>query len=408
VTTGVAPRGLGARFGLLWAGQSASLLGDQVTLIALPLLALGAAAATPVQIGVLGACLRLPFLLIGLPAGVWVSRAGLSRSMIGADLLRGLAVAALPVAALAGAAHFGVLVAAALAVGTGTVFFQVAYQSLVPDLVPDPARWAAANTRLSLSESVALLAGPAAGGLVVTWLAPPGALLLDAASYAVSVGTLLLAARRAPRPAPVPRRPLLREVRAGLRYVRGQPVLNAIMWVGGWYNLGSAVYDALLVLFAVRVLHLSPAHLGLAVGIGGIGFPLGSLLAGRVTARLGEGRALIAAAVPSVGGLLVGAAAAGPRPEVFLAAGTFLVGLGQGCFAVNAITLRQRAAAPELRAQATAVHRFVSWGALPLGSALAGVLAQLLGVRAAVLLAGVLAAGCFHPLLTCPDLRRRA
>ena len=164
----------------MWAGQSASLLGDQVTLIALPLLATSYAAASTFDVGLLGMCLRLPFLLVGLPAGVWVTRLGLLRSMIGADIARGLAIGLLPALVLAGQARMPLLLVAATVVGMGTVFFQVSYQSLVPELIPDETRWHGANTRLSLSESAALLCGPALGGLVVSRYAPPGALAVDA------------------------------------------------------------------------------------------------------------------------------------------------------------------------------------------------------------------------------------
>jgi hypothetical protein len=106
--------------------------------------------------------------------------------------------------------------------------------------------------------------------------------------------------------------------------------------------------------------------------------------------------------VPSVAGLVVASLAAGPAAWWPLALGTLLVGLGQGCFAVNAITLRQFAAAPSMRAQATAVHRFVSWGALPAGSLAAGIVGQEFGVRVAVVAAGLISAGCFWPLLRSP------
>jgi MFS family permease len=174
------------------------------------------------------------------------------------------------------------------------------------------------------------------------------------------------------------------------------------MWIGAAYNLGSAMYDSLLVVFAVHVLHLTPTRLGLAVALGGAGFPIGSALSGRVNRRLGIGPALIAAAVPSVGGLVVAATAAGPQPGWFLTLGTLLVGVGQGCFAVNAITLRQFASGPEMRARATAVHRFVSWGALPVGSLAAGIIGQAFGIRTAVITAGVISASCFWPLLRSP------
>ena len=396
----------------MWAGQSASLLGDQVTLIALPLLATGYVAASTFDVGLLGMCLRLPFLLVGLPAGVWVTRFGLLRSMIGADIARGLAIGLLPALVLAGQARMPVLLAAATIVGMGTVLFQVSYQSLVPELIPDETRWHGANTRLSLSESAALLVGPALGGLVVSLCAPPGALVVDAGTYAASVATLVLVASRASRATRAgrpggPSQPggsgsLRAQVRDGLRYVRNSPILNALMWTGAAYNLGSAMYDSALIVFAVHVLHLSPAETGLAVAAGGIGFPVSSALSGTINRRLGLGPSLIAAAVPSVAGLIVASLAAGPAAWWQLVLGTLLVGLGQGCFAVNAITLRQFAATPAMRAQATAVHRFVSWGALPVGSFATGVVGQEFGVRVAVVSAGLVSASCFWPLLRSP------
>jgi MFS family permease len=410
-------RGLGPRFRLLWAGQSLSLIGDQITLIALPLVAVRYLRAGTFDIGVLGACLRFPFLVLGLPAGVWVTRAGLIRSMLAADVVRGLAAALMPALLLGGTRSIAVVLAGGLVLGAGTVFFQVAYQSVVPELIAGPERWHAANTRLSLSESMSMLAGPALGGLVVAVLSPASGLGLDAVSYAVSVASLaaLLRARRrrpqdgsgaeagaAPARVPLPRVPLHRQIAGGIRYVRGNPVLNAIMWTGALYNLGAAMYDSLLVVFSVRLLHLSPAVLGLAVGIGSVGFPIGSVISKYANARLGLGPSLVWAAIPSVGGLLVAALAAHGHPEAYLAGGTFLVGLGQGCFAVNAITLRQLNATPAMRPQATSVHRFVSWGALPVGSLAAGTIGAALGLRTAMVTAGIVAALCFWPLLTSP------
>jgi MFS family permease len=410
------PRGLGGRFRLLWAGQSLSLIGDQITLIALPLVAVRYLAAGTFDIGVLGACLRFPFLVLGLPAGVWVARAGLIRSMLAADVVRGLAAALMPALLLWGTRSIAVVLAGGLVLGAGTVFFQVAYQSVVPELITGPDRWHAANTRLSLSESMSLLAGPALGGFVVAFLSPAAGLGLDAASYAVSVAsllTLVLARRRRAGAtsgaetgaetgvAPAPVR-LHRQIAGGIRYVRRNPVLNAIMWTGALYNLGSAMYDSLLVVFAVRLLHMSPATLGLAVGIGAVGFPIGSVGSKYANARFGMGPSLVWAAIPSVGGLLVAALAARGSPGMYLAAGTFLVGLGQGCFSVNAITLRQLNATPAMRPLATSVHRFVSWGALPVGSLAAGAIGELLGLRTAMVAAGIVAALCFWPLLTSP------
>src|SRR5450755_1994001 len=155
------PRGRGRRaLRLLWAGQSVSLLGDQVTVLALPLAALTGGASVA-QVAVLVGATRAPFLLLGLPAGVWVSRVGLRRSMLLADLLRAVALLSLPVAAAFGAMSYLLLLAVAVALGCGSVMFQVAYQSLTPLLVEDIGLLRSANTRLTASEALAVIGGPA-------------------------------------------------------------------------------------------------------------------------------------------------------------------------------------------------------------------------------------------------------
>jgi MFS family permease len=407
-------RGLNGRFHLLWAGQTASLIGDQITLLALPMLALSYAAATAFEVGVIAMALRLPYLLIGLQAGVWVTRYGLARSMVAADVVRGAAIAVLPLTLLMNWASLGAIVAVAFTVGVGSVFFQVAYQAFVPEIVDDPRRWHDANMRLSLSESTSLLLGPALGGAVVAWVSIGGALAIDAGSYAISVATLAIITmrlhrgRRAPVSHPADGEPMLRQVLAGLRYVRDRPVLNAIMWTGIAYNLGVAMFESLLVIFAVRDLGLSAGTLGLAIGIGGIGFPVGSLISRHVNRWIGMGPALVAAAVPSVVGILVAGLASGSSPQVYLAAGTGLIGLGQGCFAVNAITLRQQGSEPHMRARTTAVHRFGTWGSLPVGSLFAGIVGEVAGLRVAMIGAFVVAASCFWPLLASPLRRTRS
>lgn len=395
-------------FRLLWSGQSVSLIGDQVFLLALPLTALQELHAGTMRIALVAALGKLPFLLIGLPAGVWVARLGMRRSMLGADLVRALAVLSLPAAAWAGALTLPHLMLAALVTGVGMVFFQVAYQSYTPTLITDDGRLHAANTRLSLSESTALLAGPGIAGAVVTALGAVRALLTDASSYAVSVATLALIRHREPPREPAGEaRPLLRDVGDGLRFVARHPVLRPIMVCGALYNLGVAMYDSLIAVFAVRHLGLHAWALGAALALGGAGFPLGSLIARRVSDRAGIGPSLTLAGVPSVLGLALGAAASGPWPAAVLAAGTFVNGVGQGVFAVNAITIRHLATPPELATRATAVHRFLTWGALPVGSVIAGAVGSAFGLRTAMVTAAATSALCLIPLRSRPLLRTR-
>ncbi|MGK5683983.1 MFS transporter [Actinoplanes sp. URMC 104] len=396
---------IGHRFTLLWAGQSASLLGDQVTLIALPLVATVHAGASTFEVGVLATLLKLPFLVIGLQAGVWVTRLGLARSMMGADVARGTALAVV-VLMLASQERISLvaLAGAVTAVGVATVFFQVAYQSYVPEVVEDPRHWHAANLRLSLSESTSLLAGPALGGFLISTVSLVGALVLDVGTYVLSVVTLAALAvsyrRRAgpsvePAIAKIGMRAAITE---GFRYVNGRPVLRGIMWAGATYNIGSAMFEATLVLFAVRDLHLSPSRLGLAIGVGACGYPLGGILSAPLNRRYGRGMILLLAAFPSVLGIAIAGTATGAPAQAVLGLGVFVIGVGQGAFAVNAVTLRQVHSAPAMRARATSVHRFASWGALPVGTLLAGAIGELLGLRAVTVVAAVLAAACFVPL----------
>ncbi len=392
-------RGRGRNFNLLWGGQSVSLLGDQICILALPLAAAQDLHAGTMQVGLLVAATKVSFLLIGLPAGVWVARIGLRRSMIGADVLRGLAVLSLPIAGLAGVLTLPHLLLVAFAVGVGSVFFQVAYQSYPPLLTEDLH---AANTRLSFSESVSLLAGPGLAGLVIAVFGAVRALCADAGTYLLSVVTLLAIRHREPVLKPAVRPPLWREVGQGLRFVTRHPLLRPIMICGALYNLGVAMYDAMIAIFAVRHLHIGTFVLGLTLAAGGAGFPLGSLLARRLARRFGIGPAIIVAGLPSVAGLAIGAAAYGELSVSMLAAGTFVNGIGQGSFAVNALTVRQIVTPAAMATRATAIHRFVTWGVLPIGSTVAGVIGGTFGLRAAMVASAVTATTCMVPLAFSP------
>ncbi len=388
---------------LLWAGQSVSMLGDQVTLLALPLAALSGGASVA-QVAVLVGATRAPFLLLGLPAGVWVSRVGLRRSMLLADLLRAVALLSLPTAAAAGVISYLLLLAVAVAVGCGSVLFQVAYQSLTPLLVEDIDLLRSANTRLTASEALAVIAGPALAGVLAGAVGAIRALAVDAASYLVSAGTLT--ALRAPADRPARSRISMRaEIHAGMRYVLGSAPLRALLWSSMLFNAGVAGYEALLVVFAIQHLGLSPAVLGLAVGTGGAGVPIGLLLSGPAQRRLGVGPVLILSAALSGAGLLIAGTAAGRLSAALIGAGTFITAVGGGAWGLTALTTRQTLSLPDMRAMTTAVFRWATYGVLPVGSVLAGLTASLLGPRPAILLAGAVSQLCVVPLLQ-PPLRK--
>jgi MFS family permease len=151
--------------------------------------------------------------------------------------------------------------------------------------------------------------------------------------------------------------------------------------------------------FAIRHLGLSPAVLGLVIGIGGAGVPIGVLLSGPIERRLGVGPVLILTAALSGAGLLVAGTAAGPLSAAVIGAGTFVTAVGGGGWALTALTTRQTLSRPDMRAMTTAVFRWATYGVLPLGALLAGLMASLTGPRPAILLAGGIGQLCVLPLL---------
>ena len=376
-------------FRLLWAGQSASLLGDHVTSLALPLVAL-AHGASVTRVALLAAAGQAPFVVLGLPAGVWVGRLGLRRSMLVADAVRGIALLSLPVAAAMGDLSYAQLLVVALVVGVGTVLFQIAYQSFTPLLVSDPAEVRSANSRLSASEAGSSLAGPALAGLLIGAAGAARALIADAATFAVSVLTLSALRAEGDQPRRSDQTVFL-DVRSGFRFVLHSPPLLAILWGSVLYNLGSSGYDAVLVVYAVSHLGLTATGLGLALALGSTGVPLGLALSGPLERRVGVGRLLLLASLFSGLGPVVAAFAVRSDAWAVIAAATFVTALGGGAWSLTALTVRQLLTDPSERPMATAVHRWASYGVLPIGALGAGVLAGAAGVRTAVAVFGVIA-----------------
>src|SRR6185295_18636650 len=172
----------------LWLAQTVSQLGTQVTLLAMPLVAILTLGASPLEVGILTAVDFLPFLLFTLPAGVWVDRLPRRRILI-ADVGRAFILAAIPAAYLAGILEMWQLYVVGFLAGTLTVFFDVGYQAFLPELVPRE-RLAEGNSRLEVSRSAAVVVGPGLAGVLVGLVTAPIAILVDSASFIVSAGFL--------------------------------------------------------------------------------------------------------------------------------------------------------------------------------------------------------------------------
>jgi len=370
----------------LAAGQGISAFGSQITLLALPLTAVVALGASPIEMGILGAAQLSPFLLLGLFVGAWVDRTRRRPIVIAADLGRALLLASIPLAMLLGAGSVAYLCVVAFLTSCLSVLAGTAYQSYLPSLVPRE-RLVEANGSLEASRSLARVAGPSLGGGLVQLVTAPLAILFDALSFLASA--LLLWSIRTPEPAPTPRphnASLRGEIAEGLCRVLSNQILRTVA-------IGTAIgafFDSILV--AVFMLHLThelalqPTTIGILFATGGGGAVLGASLVGRITKRLDLGNTIALAAVAlGLGYAAIPLAAALPTASVallLLAAG--LTGFGGTLYNVSLLSLRQGAAPDHLLGRVNGTMQFLVWGAMPIGALLGGTLAGLVGLRETV------------------------
>jgi MFS family permease len=385
-------------FRLLVAGQTASQLGSQVSAVAMSLVAVVTLHATPVEVGVIGAASTVAFVVVGLPAGAWADRVRRRPLLIAADLVRGLAVASIPLAALFGALTVGQLVAVAFTVGVARVFFDVAYPSYLPSLVGRDGVLAG-NATLETVRATGQVAGPGLGGALVGVFSAATVVWADAVSYVLSAVSLL--AIRAPEPPPARSASsrVLPEIRAGLRFVFGRPVLRALATTSAVTNVTFAAISAVLFIFLVRDLRLPPGVIGLAMSAGALAALLGAAVAPALSRRLGSVRVVwVSLAATTPFNLLVPLARPGWGAGLWTAVAA-LSEFGQIVYAVTGLSLRQRICPDAMLGRMNATMRVLIMGAMPLGGLAGGILGDLAGVRATLWITAVPLALSFVPLL---------
>ena len=368
-------------FRLLWGGETVSEFGSQVSLLAIPLVAVNTLSATPFQMGALAAASTLAFLVIGLPAGVWVDRLRRRRVMIASDIGRILVLGSIPVAYALGVLHLPQLYVVALASGIFTVFFDVAYQSYLPSLV-GRQHLVEGNAKLTGSQEVAQIAGPSLAGGLVQAVGGPYAVALDAASFLVSA--VAVGAIRTEEPAPTVAEgrhpPLRQEIGEGLRFVFGDRLLRAITATTGTSNFFSGAQTAVDVIFLVTVVHASPAVIGLLFAAGGVGGVLAALFASPIARRVGGARATLISSFAVAGGLLIPLATPGVG-VLFFGAGLFLSSFAVVVYNINQVSFRQRLCPDRMLGRMNATIRFVVFGLLPIGALIGGAAGAAIGLR---------------------------
>lgn len=388
-------------FRRVFAAAAVSNLGTQISYLAIPLVAVLALNASPGQVGALGTLSTVAFLLIGLPAGAWVDRARRRQVMVVADLVRMVLYGSVPLVWWFGGLTIWQLYAVVLLGGVATVFFDVSNQSFLPHVV-GRAGLVNANSALVLLDAGNQVAGRSAGGFLVALLTAPAAVLVDAASYLWSALCILTVRKPEAKPVRKPGARLSREVGEGVKFVVAQPILRAIAIASTINNLSIQLTVTMLPVLFVRVLGLSVGDLGLFLAIGGIGVFIGARVARLLGNRLGNGRTLwmIGVAIAPAGFLLplIGHGVMLRLAVLAWLLTTFRVGVNN----VIQVSFRQHCTPDHLLGRMNATMRFVLTGALAVGSALSGALAELYGVRAALWVSAIGLATVWIPIFLSP------
>ena len=397
-------------FRRLWLGQTISVVGDQITQLGIPLVAVLTLGADATQMGTLTAVGLLPHLLFSLPAGVWLDRVRARRRlMIAADLGRAALIASIPVAAALGALSMPQLYVVGFLSGSLAVVFDLSWNTLFV-AVTQRDRYVEAMALLNGSRSLASVAGPTLGGLLVQLLGAPLAMLADALSYLGSV--VFLRRIESPEPPIEPEEGSTRErLLAGLAFVLGDPIMRPTLLSVATINLFTFAANALFILYATTTLGVSPGALGLALGMGGLGAVIGAIVASRIGRRIGLGPAYALGCLIFPASLLLVPLAGPELPMPLILAlifgAEFGAGFGVMLLDINVGAIIFARTPDRIRARSAGAFRFVNYGVRPIGALLGGLLGTALGVREGIAVATIAAIGGVLFLVGSPVLRLR-
>ena len=368
----------------LWGAATVSTYGSLVTRTALPFTAILLLDASPAAIGVLRVAELLPGFLFGLVAGAWVDRLRRKPIMIVTDLGRALLIATIPLAALLGWLGLGHLYVVAALVSVLSVFFDVAYQSILPTLVKND-ELVEANSKLSAAMSVAEASAFSSAGWLIQLLTAPAAILVDAFTFIASAG---LVARIRDSEAPIEpsssdsQPSITRDVVEGLRAVWQQPILRGMVIAGVAQNLAFGLVGTVFLLYVNQEVGFAPGILGMIFAVGGISSFLGAMIAGRLP-RFGVGIVMVASLLlATVGEAFIPlATAANTAGVLFLVGQQIVADSALTVYDINQVSLRQAIAPAHILGRVNASVRVTEFGAILLGTVAAGYLGEVVGLR---------------------------
>ncbi|MHB8927769.1 MAG: MFS transporter [Bacillota bacterium] len=376
-------------FTFFWLGQSISVLGTAVSSVAIPWLTLDLTRSAA-QAGLMAAVGFVPYLLITLPAGVWADRLDRRRLMVLADVTRAVLMGSIPLASALGILTIAHLYIVQAGVSAGAALFDVGQSACLPNLV-ERGQLQQANSRLQAAASAARIAGPAAAGVLVSIFGAAITVSADSLSYVVSVVTLMVIRRSFQSVAvrPRPKEGFLKSAAEGLSFLWRDQLLRALVMVAVLTNFGQAISGAIEVFRVKEELALSSDAIGLIFATGSVGSLIAALASEFISRRFRAGGIIVVGVgIGIAGGVLLAIA----RTVPVFAAAAFLTYSSGVILAVQTTALRQTATPDQMLGRVSGASRLLTWGLIPVGSALGGLLAQRAGAVATLWLSAAILA----------------
>ncbi len=381
------------------------MFGDQISSIALPLVAVLTLRVNPAQIGFLSALVWLPSLLFSLHAGAWVDRRGRRRAtMIAADIGRAVLLASIPACYALGVLTIWQLYAVAFCTGTFSMLFWVCQPALFVALVPSE-QYVEGNSLVFGSRAMSFVGGPSAGGLLVQLLTAPYAVVADALSF---LGSAFFLSRIRPAEAPADRAGK-GSVLAGARFIRHSVIVRSSLIAIATVNFFNFVFFALFLLYAVRSLHVRPGLLGLVLGAGAVGGVLGALATRRLAAWMGVGMVYTLGCLVFAAPMVLVPLAGGSQPVILamLFAAEFGSGFGVMALDISIGSMFAAVIPDQLRSRVSGAFSAVNDGIRPLGALAGGLGGTYIGLRPTLWIAAIGGLAGFFLLLPTPVPRFR-
>jgi MFS family permease len=385
-----------------WSASTVSMVGDQVTTIAVPLTAVLTLHAGAAAMGYLTALEWLPSLLFGMHAGAWADRHGRRRQlMIACDLGRCALLGTVPVCWALGVLTLWQLFAVVFAAGALSILFNVADATMFVSIVA-PGQYVDGQSLIYGSRAMSFVIGPSLGGLLTQLLTAPFAVVADALSFLGSAFFL-----RRIDPAEPPADDGKGGVTEGLRFIAHSPVVRASLIGVAVVNFFNLMFFALMMLYAVRVLHVSAGLLGLVLGCGAVGGLLGAALTKAIAARIGVGLAYVAGCFAFTAPLALVPLAPVPAGHgtdwavvLMLFGAEFLSGFGVMVLDISIGSIFAAVIPDTVRSRVSGAFSAINYGTRPLGALLGGLLGSAAGLRPALWVAvigGVVGAALLVP-----------